>query len=193
MKITIKATGTSPLLMHNPQMVDPEFELNRQIKAITSKRKKTDEDHTAVARLEWYGGIYLDGGKVVQPASKLRKSFIEAGRIHKVGKQIERAFAFGALNIPLAFDGPHDVDKLWESGRYVSRLSVGVMGKRVMRVRPQFSTWALVSDAELLDDVINLDDFIAIAELAGRAVGIGDNRVNGYGRFAVTVTAGGGR
>ena len=44
MKIIIELTGTSPLLMHNPRMVDPEFELNREIKAITSKRKKTDED-----------------------------------------------------------------------------------------------------------------------------------------------------
>lgn len=44
MRIIIIVTGTSPLLMHNPRMVDPEFDLNRLIKSITAKRKKTDED-----------------------------------------------------------------------------------------------------------------------------------------------------
>ena len=44
MNITIEFHGTSPLLMHNPRMVDPEFDLNRQIKAITAKRKN---DHAA--------------------------------------------------------------------------------------------------------------------------------------------------
>ena len=58
MHITLTLTGTSPLLMHNPQMVDPEFELNRAITAITNKRKKTDDDRREIARL----GISLGAG-----------------------------------------------------------------------------------------------------------------------------------
>lgn len=191
MQITITVVGTSPLLMHNPQMVDPEFDLNRQIKAITSKRKKTDEDLQAVEKLEWFGGIYTEatpkGIMVVQPSSKLRKCLVEAARISKMGKQVERGLSFNGLNIPLGFDGPQDIEKLWESGRYKSRLSVGVAGKRIMRVRPQFLPWSLTAKAELLTDVLNLDDLTAIANLAGVAVGIGDNRINGYGRFTVEV------
>lgn len=191
MQITITVVGTSPLLMHNPQMVDPEFDLNRQIKALTSKRKKTDDDLGMIERLEWFGGIYTEatpkGIMVVQPSSKLRKCLVEAARISKLGKQVERGLSFNTLNIPLGFDGPQDLEKLWESGRYKSRLSVGVAGKRIMRVRPQFLPWSLSAKAELLTDVLNLDDLTAIANLAGIAVGIGDNRINGYGRFTVEV------
>ena len=191
MQITITVVGTSPLLMHNPQMVDPEFDLNRQIKALTSKRKKTDDDLGMIERLEWFGGIYTEatpkGIMVVQPSSKLRKCLVEAARISKLGKQVERGLSFNTLNIPLGFDGPQDLEKLWEGGRYKSRLSVGVAGKRIMRVRPQFLPWSLSAKAELLTDVLNLDDLTAIANLAGIAVGIGDNRINGYGRFTVEV------
>ena len=52
MNIIIEVKGTSPLLMHNPRMVDPEFDLNRQIKALTAKRKKTDEDLKNIEALE---------------------------------------------------------------------------------------------------------------------------------------------
>ncbi len=36
MNITIELKGTSPLLMHNPRMVDPEYQINREMKAITT-------------------------------------------------------------------------------------------------------------------------------------------------------------
>lgn len=186
MNITIEVTGVTPLLMHNPRMVDPEFEINRQIKALTGKRKKTDEDLKMIETLEWYGGLYEENGIVVQPTSKLRKCLINTARISKMGKTVERALSFSALNVPLAYDGPRDLKSLCEDkGRkYTSRLSVGVGNKRVMRVRPSFSPWAFSVDGLFVEDAgINFDDFQRIVELAGVVEGIGDNRVNGYGRF----------
>jgi hypothetical protein len=102
MKITLQLVGTSPLLMHNPQMVDPEFHLNRQIKAITSKRKKTDEDLKQIERLEWYGGLYKnDDNVIVQPTSKPRKCLVNAAKISKMGKAVERSISFSSLEVPL--------------------------------------------------------------------------------------------
>lgn len=184
MKITINLQGTSPLLMHNPRMVDSDFELNRQIKAITSKRKKTDEDMRSLERLEWYGGLYDEAGVVVQPTAKVRKCLINTGKISKMGKMVERALSFGTLNVPLVYDGPKNIDKLFEDKRYHSRLSVGVGNKRVMRVRPSFFPWAMTVDGLFIEDAgLNRDELERLVELAGVVEGIGDNRVNGYGRF----------
>ena len=193
MKITIELQGTSPLLMHNPQMVDPQFEINRQIKLLTAKRKKTNEDLAQIERLEWYGGIYTmtnGNGKatVMQPTSKVRKCIINAAKISKLGKAIERAVAFSALNVPLVYDGPADIDELYADKRYHSRLSVGIGKKRIIRVRPQFLPWALSVGGIFTEDAgINFDEFVGIVELAGVVEGIGDNRVNGYGRFTAQV------
>jgi len=184
MKITLTITGTSPLLMHNPRMVDPEFELNRQIKTLTAKRKKTDEDLKEIERLEWYGGLYAENGIIVQPTSKVRKCLINTAKIMKLGKGLERTLSFSALNVPLIYPGPKDVDELYLNKAFHSRLSVGIGGKRVMRVRPQFLAWSMVLDGVFVPDVgVNVGDLERIIELAGTVEGIGDNRVNGYGRF----------
>lgn len=188
MKIVIELTGTSPLLCHNPRMVDPEFELNRSIKVLTAKRKKTDEDLKQIERLEWYGGLYEEAGVIIQPTSKVRKCIVNAAKISKMGKSIERSLSFSSLNVPLIHDGPKDIDELFSDKRFHSRLSVGIGNKRVMRVRPQFFPWALRVNGLFVEDAgLNYDDFLRIVDMAGVVEGIGDNRVNGYGRFNAVV------
>lgn len=170
--------------MHNPRMVDPEFQLNREIKVLTAKRKRTESDLEQIERLEWYGGLYEENGIVVQPTSKPRKCLINTAKIMKLGKGIERTLSFNALNVPLQYEGPKDIDALFADPRFHSRLSVGVSGKRVMRVRPKFFPWALSLEGIFITDAgVNFDDLARIVELAGSVEGIGDNRVNGYGRF----------
>jgi len=199
MKIEFVLRGTSPLLCHNPQMVDPDFPLNRELKALAGKRKKTEEDYKRMEWLEWYGGLYTAsiGGETVvsQPSAKLRKCLINAARITKQGKQIERAVIMTQLHLPLIYDGSESVTdieaelkRLQAKPEFNSRLSVGIGGKRVMRVRPQFFPWALVAEAEFITDAgLNFEELAQIADLAGRAERIGDNRVNGYGAFSVVV------
>jgi len=189
MKINITLTGTSPLLMHNPRMVDPEYELNREIKALTSKRKKTDDDLKKIEELEWLGGMYTQADKrgtqiVVQPSSKVRKCLINTARISKQGKFIERALSLSDLFVPLTYEGPTDIKAMLNDKKFHSRLSVCIMGKRLMRVRPSFFPWALTVSGLFIEDAgINFDEFERVVELAGVVEGIGDNRVNGYGRF----------
>ncbi len=198
-KVEFVVRGISPLLCHNPQMVDPEFELNRAIKKLTGKKKKTDEDLNEIGRLEWFGGLYTANiggrGVVSQPTSKLRKCLINAARISKQGKQIERSIIMTGQDVPLIYDGSDkavsvadEQERLFANKAFVSRLSVGVNGKRVMRVRPQFMPWAMIVTAVFITDAgLNFDDLVSVFNLAGQCEGIGDNRVNGYGKFIGTV------
>ena len=133
-------------------------------------------------------GLYEDNGIVVQPTSKPRKCIINAAKISKLGKSIERALSFKALNVPLIYDGPKKIDEIFADSQFHSRLSVGIGGKRVMRVRPKFFPWTLRIDGLFIEDAgLNFDEFERIVELAGLVEGIGDNRVNGYGRFTAVV------
>jgi hypothetical protein len=57
-----------------------------------------------------------------------------------------------------------------------------------MRVRPSFFPWSIVVDGLFVEDVgMNLDELVRLVDLAGIVEGMGDNRVNGYGRFTATV------
>lgn len=189
MDIRLEITGRSPMLMHNIQLVDPDNPFVREIATYTSKRKKTEDDRREIERLEWFGGLYVEDGHVVLPTGNIRKSFINAGKVTKQGTQVTRALNFIDLNVSLTYDGPEDIDILFKDSAFHNRAAVGVGNKRVMRVRPQFPTWAVVADAFLLEDVMDLSDLELVAKRAGLAEGIGDNRVNGYGRFDVKVVA----
>src|SRR5262245_62098671 len=113
MNTEIILLGQSALLMHNPAMVDPENESVRKIKALTGKRKKTDADLKEIEDIEWHGGLYMEAieGRVVitQPCSKVRKCLINAGKISKQGKQVERALAIAQLHVPLIYEGSEKI------------------------------------------------------------------------------------
>ena len=189
MDIRLELTGTSPMLMHNINLADPDNEFTREIKTYTDKRKKTEDDRRAIERLEWFGGLYTANGQIVMPTGNIRKSFINAGKISKQGTQVTRSLQFTDLHVPVAYDGPEDLDLLFKDPAFSNRAAVGISGKRTMRVRPQFNTWAIVADALLLEDVMDIDDLERVARRAGLAEGLGDNRVNGYGRFTVRVVS----
>ena len=196
MQIEIILLGKSAMLMHNPQMVDSECEYTRAIKALTSKRKKTDEDLKEIEKLEWHGGLYTtkfgEGLRVSQPSSKIHKCLVNTARILKLGKGIERSLIMNEQHAPLIYegsekvkDGEKEIERLSKSPAFTSRLSVGINGKkRVMRIRPEFLPWALVMGAMFITSAgVSFQELQHIVELAGDAERIGDNRVNGYGAF----------
>lgn len=189
MDIKLELTGVTPLLCHNIALADPDNEFVRQIATYTAKRKKTDDDRRAIERLEWYGGLYVENGRPVIPTGNIRKAIVQAGKISKQGTQIARALTFADMHAPIAHDGPDDLDTLFADKSFHNRAAVGISGKRTMRVRPQFPRWVVVANAFLLEDVMDPDDLSRIAARAGQAEGLGDNRINGYGRFTVRVVA----
>lgn len=183
LNVAIELRGRTPLLMHNVRLADPDDEVTRQISAITSKRKKTPEDRRDIARLEWFGGLYLDNGQIVVPATNIKKCIIEAAKVHKLGKAVGRALTPVDMNVSLAYEGSEDPQDLYDRSEFHFRTSVGVGANRTQRTRPQFPTWAVAMDALLLDDVLDISDLTRMVQLAGSVEGLGDGRVLGFGRF----------
>lgn len=190
MDIMITLTGRSPLLMHSDAGVDPEHPLNKAMKQITAKTssKRTEEDHRLLDRLEWEIGLYLDdAGQVTVPAANVRKSIIRGGVLTKQGTQVARGLVLSERWTEFEHDGPSDLRELYARPEFSDRRSVGVGQKRVMRVRPHFASWGLRMRALLVTDVLDLDDLRQIASTAGVVEGVGDNRINGFGRYAAVV------
>ena len=190
LRFTFEAKGTRPLLCHNAQLADPENDFAQQIAAIAGKRKKTVEDRKQISRLEWYGGLYtcpeIDEGPML-PTSAVRRALQEAGKVTKQGKQVGRAVAFQDLYVPIVYDGPRNLDKLFAKSEYLDRRVVKIMGRSVVRSRPIFPHWSIVCSGLLLEDVLDAKDMEHISWLAGIAEGLGDARSLGYGRADVTL------
>jgi hypothetical protein len=190
-QIVLELVGRQPLLVHNIDMANPMGTTAKAIAEISGKRKKTDADRAEMSKLEWYGGLYLAPGidGPAFPTRAIRKALIEGARINKMGKQIERGLSFEDMYVPIAYDGPRDIDQLYASGEFSDLSMVRVGAARVARTRPRFTEWAMVATGWIEDDILNLADLSMIADHAGRSCGLGDNRFNGFGRFTATVKA----
>lgn len=186
MEVTIEIKGTAPLLMHNIRLANPRDPIARAMKEISSKRKKTDDDHEKLARLEFEGGLYLNDHGPFIPGVNVEKCIVEGARITKQGKQVERGLFVTDTEIPLIYPGPRSVDALWSDPEYVSTAAVKVGTSRVMRTRPMFRNWAIEVHAQVGEDFLNLSTLESIVEDAGRSVGLGDNRPR-FGRFEAKI------
>jgi hypothetical protein len=90
----VRIDGKVPLLMHNNQSANPLNMYARATKVFTLKKKKTDQDHMDISRIEWEAGLYFDDdGNVTIPGECIEAMLRNAARKTKNGKSIEDADA----------------------------------------------------------------------------------------------------
>lgn len=185
MKVRLTGTGTRPLLVHNVRLASPLNAYAKRLKALNSKRVKTDEDRLEIARVEWEGSLYHDEelGPYV-PGPNLFASLIGGARLLKAGKKIERGVSVTDLYMPLLYRGPRDIEALWGNGEseFVDLRTVVVQRAKVDRCRPVFRDWSFEAEILLDPSVIELDEFVQVCQNAGQFEGLGDYR-RMYGRY----------
>lgn len=182
-------TGTAPLLMHNARLADPLDPASKALAAVTSKRKKTDNDIEEIAKLEFKGSLYTNGANEPVIPARLIYGMLAgkggAARMQKSGQQA-KAGLFVKGNFSLQYDGPKDPDSLWKDQRFRSRVNAKVGPATIMRTRPIFEEWKVEVEVNFNPDILNRQTLIEWMQLAGEQVGIGDWRPQ-HGRFTATV------
>lgn len=176
--------GISPLLCHNGRLCDPLNEIAREMKKISGKRKKTDDDYAELARLEWEGGMYFDSdGKPCIPGENIEATIVSAAKQSRCGPKAKSGVMVDD-NPQIIYKGPSDLDKMWNSGNYKLTKRMVVQRAAIMRTRPMWSDWELKFTATYNPEVLNEADLVSWVETAGRIIGLGDSRPR-YGRFVV--------
>jgi hypothetical protein len=172
--------------MHNGQTADPLNEFSKAMKEISSKRKKVDADHEKLAELEWRAALYVDDQKrPVIPARVLEAAFVAGAKKSKLGKSASAA-VYVDSDAVLEYDGPKDVDAMWEDKRFRLVVPVRVQMARIVRTRPKIDKWSAEVSVSYMTDVLNKSQVETMVRDAGIHVGIGDWRPK-YGRFTVEV------
>jgi hypothetical protein len=190
LKYTI--TGELPLLLNNPQCVDPLNEYSKLKKPLTSKRVKTDDDHADLADLDirakiyWNDelGIYVPSTWVMAALGKVSHG------ICKVSKASIRGGIF--MNEPklkLVYEGmktvkePVDVVKN-PIFRHKMLLPQGQV--RLAKVFPIFHKWSFEGTLDYDESVTTGRDLKLMFEKAAHYNGFGDFRPT-FGRASVTI------
>jgi hypothetical protein len=182
--INAEITGVSPFLMHSDRLANPLDPLKKEISTYTSKRKKTDDDHEEIARLEWLGGMYFDEkiGPYV-PGRMLKAALINSAKKTKEGPKIRSGVLVSTDKAKLVYDGPRNTEALWKSGKFTDIRSVVVQRARLMRCRPIFHEWACRFEIVYDESVIDKSDIFRLLGTAGTMIGIGDFRPENGGDF----------
>ncbi|MCH9838316.1 hypothetical protein K0U83_21815 [bacterium] len=184
-QITLKLTGTSPLMQHNDQLVDELRPATKRLaEAVAeSKAKKTDAARMAMRRAEFDAGIYHDDkiGPYI-PSTWIMKSMRDTAALTKKGKGIERGVMPLEDRCAIVYDGPRDLDGLWAASFFDCR-AIGVNTAKTMRTRPFFAKWSTTCSFVFEPQLIDRKTLLSFAQQAGSLMGIGDARRLRFGRF----------
>lgn len=185
-QLKIKITGTSPLMMHADTLANPLAAVTKAHKELTSKRKKTDDDHLAIARSEFVAGCYwsaADGFFV--PGQNLDATFLGGAKLQKNGVRWKRGALVLENKVKLLHDGPNTPDALWENPAFVDCRGVKVGAAKLMRYRPIFLNWAAELSVTINTEVLDMQEARKAIEDGGALIGTCEYRPR-FGRFEVS-------
>ena len=187
---TWKIPGDSALLQNNPAGTMGVGD-DGGMKA--GKKKYDDTEEAAIRTYKNADGLF------VHPTAAFRSGILVAAGGRKIGKKAARTIIAGAL-----FPSEAEAILLNEKGKPIKEYTIHkcrvvVNGRAVMRCRPMFWPWSLLLAMEVDRDLIaNLALVTDVLNLAGRIVGIGDNRpdtskgktgVGTFGRYSAELVS----
>lgn len=164
---TWRISGVSPLLQNNPSGT-----MGGGDSGMTAGKKVYKDDEEAKIR-----AYVNEDGKFVHPTAAFRAGILVASSGRKINKKSAKSTLAGSV-FPVEQEAllVDEKDKPLKSYKlHKCRVVVGKSG--VLRVRPMFTPWNMLLAMEIDRDFIpNLEVVTEILNVAGRIVGIGDNR-----------------
>lgn len=191
---SVTFSGRTPLVVHNIRLANPLDAYAKALKAITSKRTKTEDDLLELLRIEWEGGLYFDTeiGPYL-PISYPMACLKQAGAITRLKTAIGRGVTLmaddGGDRLPIAYDGPRTIDEMWERDEHRDVRPVKIGQSRTLRSRPRFPEWAISFIAVIDTEIIDVESFEGVARRAGQNIGLGESPEGSRARFNPTVAA----
>lgn len=179
--------GTTPLIMHSCQCVNPLHPIARELKKYTSKKNKTEEDLIKISDLEWESGAYWkDGIGLYMPAENVEATIKNGAKANKKGKDIEKYVSVTDLYIPFFYGENLTKEELIANYDYRDTRIMTVQRAKVLRTRPRFDQWHIIFNLMYDDTKIDIDTIVNAMEYAGSYVGLCDSRPK-YGKFTTII------
>lgn len=182
--VTYTVRGTTPLLMHSERLANPFDPLTVELKTLTKRRNKTQDDLLEIARIEWLGGLYHDESGIFLPGYNVLAALVGGGKMRKLGTAIKRGALVQEDKVPVEYTGPKNPDELFKNKAFVDIRSVKVGTAKVTRCRPKFADWKITFTLLYANDTLQKSDLDLVVQDTGAMIGIGDYRPR-FGRFEV--------
>lgn len=184
--LKVKVTGITPLMLNNPQTVNPFNEYSKLLKPLTSKRTKTEDDLMEISRIKFLSSLYLaqDGKTYIIPAEHFERSLIDAAKEKRLGKKFERSMNIYTDSVLDFADKDKAPEQLFEIGKYVDVRAVGIKNSKITTTRAILPEWSVEVAVNYDESQIDEKDIMTAFEIAGLRYGVGTYRRK-YGHFSV--------
>lgn len=185
--IKFRITGTTPLMLNNPQTVNPMNHFTKELKAITSKRNKTDEDQDEIFHLKFLSCCYLNKkGQYILPSNNIWTSFWEAAKEFRLGKKFEESVVVVDDALLKFADNGCSPEELWQNhaDKYVDIRNVGIKKSQVTTARFIIPEWSLEGELVFDENQLNKSEVWLSMTNAGLRKGVGTYR-RYYGRYKI--------
>lgn len=187
-KFQVRIKGTSPLLMHSCRTANPLDEYAKKMKAITSKRNKTDDDILEIAKLEFIASCYYSPtvGFYI-PAENIEACLVKGAKVNKNGQKAILAIRVLGEKLPLKHDSQAQTpEELYLNEEFRDVRFVNVNKSKILRCRPRFDRWECEFTVELDESIFTREEFLESINYAGTRACLGDYRPR-YGSFEAIV------
>lgn len=185
--IKYHAEGITTLLMHSDVTANPLHPFTKELKSLTSKRKKTDEDYEKIARTEFRASLYYKQDKgFYMPAKNIDATLLASAKMFKLGVLWKQG-AFVDTDADFIFpDSKLLPDALYDAkeGAYRDMQTVKIGTAKNIRCRPAFNQWSFDFTIIIDEAKFNERQIDDIVINAGKYVGICDYRPR-YGKFDI--------
>ena len=202
-RLSIMFEGTTPILLHNNQSADPLNIYSRVMKLLNAKqsKKRTDQDHLELSRVEWEAGLYLDeDGKITLPGYGVEAAIKSAAKLSRNAQDIKKGVRVEEMFCDFKYVGvqgkadpipksPEDVPtKSLEPvfAKHFDRRLAKNGTSTIVRTRPRFNEWTVEFTILYDETIITERTLLEIMQNGGKYCGLFDYRER-YGHYEVKV------
>ena len=203
-KFSFTVTGSVAAIQHNGDLADPMNGFAREIKALTSRKTKTDKVYEALARLEFLGSAYteeeidykidreltvklVNNPRLILPGDNVERMILDASKGLRLASTKVKAGLFCEGDFPLFSEKGKPLslkDIYWDATKSeaVFRRRCVVNKKTVVRTRVLLPAgWSADVEVTVDPDILPIDLLLQILDRS-HMVGFFDWRPR-YGRF----------
>lgn len=181
-ELNYTVTGVSPILVNNPQTVDPFNHYKIAMKKITDKKKKQEEDLLELRRLEVESKVYFDEALgIYVPSTWVVASIAAVGwNRSKIKKADIRASVFPITpKLKLHYDGEELVKEktdVSKNGKFQTVMLLRQGQVKVAKAVPIFHNWSFNVELEYDQTLIDEETLKGLITYASQYGGFGDFR-----------------
>lgn len=192
-KALITINGITPLLMNNPQTVDPFNKFSKEKKKYTARKSKTEDDLMALRKLDIESKTYFDDtvGVYVPTRWMTEQIVTSAFGVIKVGKDKMRGGIFSTEDkAKLTYRGMKKVKAIGDivmDEEFHHRMILPQQNVRIAKDAPIFRDWSFSTVIEFDPTIVDLAGLTAIVKRGAMYVGFGDFRPT-FGRAKAEIT-----